>query len=111
MEMMRYRPETKVPGIKRAGGLLLAAEKEVRDAGAGDGVAATVRVANVIATASGDAQTGQNRAWSGASAPHSAQRIILCILPHSFAVNAQLLVRSGLTFPGEMMHCKCILYV
>lgn len=79
---MRYRPETKVPGIKRVGVPLLAAGKEARDPAAGDGVVATVRVTNVIATASGAAHPGQYRSWSGASAPHSAQRIILCILPH-----------------------------
>lgn len=58
---------------------------EERDAGAGVGdAAATVRVANVIATASGAAHAGQYRLLSGASAPHVAQPIITCILSHSW---------------------------
>jgi hypothetical protein len=78
--------------MKRPCGLLVAAGNgDERAVGAGDGAVATVRVAKVIATASGDAQAGQNRPLSGASAPHPAQRIILCILPH-FAGAFQKLV-------------------
>ena len=55
---------------------------EERDEGAGDAAAATVRVANVIGTASGAAQPGQKRLLSGASEAHAAQRIIRVILPH-----------------------------
>jgi hypothetical protein len=70
--------------MKRPCELLPAAgNEEERDAGAGDGAVATVRVANVIATATGAAHAGQNRLLSGASAPHPAQRIILCILSHA----------------------------
>ena len=69
--------------MKRPCGLLVAAGNDVElGTGAGDPAVATVRVANVIATASGAAHAGQNRLWSGASALHPAQRIILYSLPH-----------------------------
>jgi hypothetical protein len=70
--------------MKRPWGPLVAIEEseERADVGTGEAAAETVRVANVIATASGAAHAGQNRLLSGASAPHPAQRIILCILPH-----------------------------